>query len=65
MLQADGNLVLYNLATNSAEWASGTSGKSVAYAVVQGDGNLVLIDQSGNVAWASKQYRELPLIGKR
>lgn len=52
-LQADGNLVLYNLGTNAAEWSSGTSGKPIANASVLGDGRLGLADSSGNIVWAS------------
>jgi hypothetical protein len=53
LLQSDGNLVLYNLGTNAAEWSSGTGGKSIANASLMGDGRLGLTDASGKTIWAS------------
>ncbi len=41
-LQGDGNLVLRDMNTSQAKWASGTNGKNGVKLVLQGDGNLVL-----------------------
>ena len=40
--QSDGNLVLYDLATGTALWWTGTFTNRPGQAVMQGDGNLVL-----------------------
>ena len=50
-MQEDGNLVVISL--GHAIWASGTSGNPGAYAVMQGDGNLVVYSSSGAGLWAS------------
>lgn len=52
-LQGDGNLVLRDMATNQARWASGTNGKNGVRLAMQGDGNLVLYTASGAAVWAS------------
>lgn len=52
-LQGDGNLVLRNMQTNQAMWASATNGKNGVRLVMQGDGNLVLYTSSNTVVWAS------------
>ena len=49
--QSDGNLVLKNGGT--VLWASNTSGTSAGQAVMQGDGNLVVRDASGQPRWDS------------
>lgn len=49
--QQDGNLVLY--AGNAPVWASGTLGKGVGRAVLQGDGNLVIYNSANQPLWAS------------
>jgi hypothetical protein len=49
-MQGDGNLVLYG-ASNSALWASGTSGNPGAYLVLGDDGNLVVDSAAGTVLW--------------
>jgi hypothetical protein len=50
-LQADGNLVVYNLALNTAIWSSGTAGQAVSFGAMQHDGNFVLYGPSGNAVW--------------
>ena len=57
ILQADGNLVLYQLSTGKALWASGTNNNKAKYLYFQPDGNLVLraADHS-TVIWASNIY---------
>jgi hypothetical protein len=50
VMQGDGNLVLYG-ASNSALWASGTSGNPGAYLVLGDDGNLVVDSAAGTVLW--------------
>lgn len=57
ILQTDGNLVLYktNISPNSAAWATGTHGKMVTHALMQGDGNLVIYNNSTPI-WASNTW---------
>jgi hypothetical protein len=52
VMQADGNLVLYN---NSGRplWASHTEGNPGAYLAMQSDGNLVVYSVSGQPLWSS------------
>lgn len=52
--QTDGNLVLYG--SNGALWASGTYGRGVGKAVMQGDGNLVVYNGSNQPLWASGTF---------
>ena len=52
--QTDGNLVLYGKL--GALWASGTYGRGVARAVMQGDGNLVVYNGSNQPLWASGTF---------
>lgn len=52
-MQGDGNLVLRNVATQRALWASGTNGKSAIKLVLQTDGNLVLYTASGTPVWST------------
>lgn len=49
----DCNLVLYILATGTALWSSGTSGKPGVFVVMQGDGNLVMYGPQASVIWAT------------
>lgn len=51
VMQADGNLVLYNK-DMSAVWNSGTPGKGASILKVQEDGNLVIYNAQGHT-WAS------------
>ena len=51
--QGDGNLVLYDLATGTALWWTGTFTNRPGQAVMQGDGNLVLYDLEEEPMWAS------------
>jgi hypothetical protein len=57
LMQGDGNLVLYDVTTWGAMWASGTYGWPGLSAVMQGDGNLVMYDGSGRAHWSSRTYR--------
>ncbi|WP_370112284.1 ricin-type beta-trefoil lectin domain protein [Streptacidiphilus sp. MAP12-33] len=52
-MQADGNLVLYSLASGSAVWATGTNGNNGAYAALASDGNLHVYSVSGASLWSS------------
>ena len=57
-LQGDGNLVLYVLngaAAPRAIWQSGTSGDTGDRAVLQSNGNLVLVDASGQTLWSTNK----------
>ncbi|POX44899.1 hypothetical protein C3488_31370, partial [Streptomyces sp. Ru72] len=52
-MQADGNLVLYSLATGKSLWSSGTSGNPGAWATFQ-SGNLVVYDVGATkTLWSS------------
>ncbi|KJK43142.1 hypothetical protein UK23_34550 [Lentzea aerocolonigenes] len=52
-LQQDGNLVLAYTSTGQVLWASGTTGKRSAVALMQRDGNFVIYDSRGRAVWAS------------
>ncbi|MFM0288363.1 hypothetical protein [Paraburkholderia megapolitana] len=52
-MQQDGNLVLYDLANHKALWSSGTAGSGAQSAVMQKDGNLVILKGTQPV-WVSK-----------
>lgn len=55
-MQGDGNLVLYWLngsATGRVLWDTNTSGDAGAHALLQPNGNLVLLDPSNNTLWSS------------
>ena len=55
-MQADGNLVVYDLRTHRARWSSRTGGHPGARFIVQSDGNLVIA--TGNrVHWNSRTAR--------
>ncbi len=51
ILQHDGNLVYYHHST--AIWHSGTHGQPIAKCVMQANGDLVLLNSSGQVKWSS------------
>jgi hypothetical protein len=53
VMQDDGNLVLYPIGITQADWSSGTSGRSVAWAAMQSDGNFVVYESSGTPLWSS------------
>jgi len=53
LLQGDGNLVLLRRANRHPIWASGTNGKDVAAAVMQGDGNFVIYGYRNEAFWSS------------
>lgn len=52
--QTDGNLVLYS--GSAPLWASGTLGRGVGSAVMQGDGNLVIYNAAHQPLWASGTF---------
>jgi hypothetical protein len=63
-LQAsDGNLVLYG--PTGPIWQSGTSGKGVARAVMQPDGNFVLYTASNQAVWSLNMGRANPYLNVR
>ena len=51
--QADGNLVLVNLATNAPIWYSQTGQTQPGVVLLQSDGNLVIFNASGAALWSS------------
>ncbi|WP_152648592.1 ricin-type beta-trefoil lectin domain protein [Streptacidiphilus anmyonensis] len=51
-MQADGNLVIYGLASGKALWASGTSSAG-AYAQFGTDGNLAVYNAAGTSLWST------------
>jgi hypothetical protein len=53
LLQGDGNLVLTRVDTAAALWSTQTGGASVAWLLVQPDGNVVLSNTNGTAAWSS------------
>lgn len=54
LMQTDFNLVVYNLTTNTAVWASNTSTATPGL-VVDGNGNLSLSDSLRNTVWSALQ----------
>jgi hypothetical protein len=57
-MQGDGNLVLYVLngpSTPRTVWQSGTAGDTGDRAVLEGNGNLVLIDAAGQTLWSTNK----------
>ncbi len=50
-MQANGQLVLYDLVNNRALWSTPTEGLNVSYAMVESDGELALFDANHNVLW--------------
>ena len=52
IMQADGNLVVYN-AAGAAMWASNTNGNPGAHLILQDDGNVVIYRPDGAPVWAS------------
>ncbi len=53
IMQADGNLVLYQSDTGLAAWSSGTAGHPGAHATMQTDGNFVVADAAGTTLWST------------
>eukprot|EP00026_Physarum_polycephalum_P009367 Phypoly_transcript_09488.p1 GENE.Phypoly_transcript_09488~~Phypoly_transcript_09488.p1 ORF type:complete len:309 (+),score=50.30 Phypoly_transcript_09488:421-1347(+) len=53
LVQADGNVVLYDYPNGAAHWSSNTAGKGQGpyHLTLQGDGNLVLYDSTGSALW--------------
>jgi len=60
VLQTDGNLVLYQVSTGKALWATKTNTNQAKYLFFQGDGNLVLTKTTdlSTVVWASNIYAD-------
>lgn len=59
-MQADGNLVLRNVASGAAVWSTQARGASLARggrAIMQGDGNFVVYPPTGRAVWASGTYQ--------
>lgn len=54
VMQADGNLVVYN--NNTAIWSSHTSGHPGSFLRCQDDGNLVVYGPDGSVPWFSNTF---------
>ncbi len=54
--QPDGNLVVYNNASNAATWYSGTDGHPGSKLFMQADGNLVIYDKDNKALWASNTH---------
>ena len=59
--QADGNLVVYAKNNNGLKpvWASGSIVTNPHYAIIQDDGNLVLVDSNGKGYWHTQTYGRL------
>lgn len=51
LMQPDGNLVEYPMNGSTAIWNTGTAGHPGAYAIMQGDGNLVVYSAGGTALW--------------
>lgn len=51
-LQADGNFVVYT-ASDVPVWASGSSGNPGSYLSIQNDGNMNILNQTGQAVWSS------------
>ncbi|KMT15429.1 hypothetical protein BVRB_3g061340 [Beta vulgaris subsp. vulgaris] len=52
-LTQEGGLVLFDSSNGGVVWTSDTSGKSVSSALLQDDGNLVILDGNKDVVWQS------------
>ncbi|KNA09199.1 hypothetical protein SOVF_155810 [Spinacia oleracea] len=52
-LMEEGGLVLFDPSNGGVVWTSNTSGKSVASASLQDDGNLVVLDGNKDMVWQS------------
>jgi hypothetical protein len=53
LMQADGNLVLYDDVERSAPWSTKTPGTAAGHVIMQSDGNLVLYDGQGRDQWST------------
>jgi hypothetical protein len=53
LMQADGNLVLYDAVERSAPWSTKTAGLAAGHVIMQSDGNLVLYDGQGQDRWST------------
>jgi hypothetical protein len=53
IMQADGNFVVYDKATGTLKWATGTSAYPGSYFTLQTDGNLILFISSSTFKWLS------------
>jgi len=54
MMQKDGNLVQHPGGYDLAMWSTNTKGNAGAYAMLQDDGVLVIINKDNQVIWSSK-----------
>jgi len=54
LMQLDGNLVLYQNLDGHVVWDSNTEKYHGAHAIMQNDGNLVIIDSTGSARWNSE-----------
>jgi hypothetical protein len=54
MMQADGNLVVYQIGTHRPLWASHTVGLGGTYARMQTDGNLVIYKPGNASVWSTR-----------
>ncbi len=52
----DGNFYIYDIAHAVGTWGANTAGHPNAYAILQGDGNLVVYDANGIALWNSGTY---------
>ncbi|MEU6234449.1 DUF6531 domain-containing protein [Kitasatospora sp. NPDC047058] len=64
IMQADGNLVLYQIDTGLAVWSTGTTGHPGARATLQADGNLVVTDTGGAVLWSTNTAGNTGAVAK-
>ena len=56
LMQGDGNLVLYVVATNQALWASNTYNSGAIRATLQGDGNFVVYAANNVPKWSTNTW---------
>ena len=49
--QADGNLVLFDDGAHTVVWTSGTGGIAPQQALMQTDGNFIIVDAGGGIPW--------------
>ncbi|MEV7188241.1 RHS repeat-associated core domain-containing protein [Kitasatospora sp. NPDC093102] len=64
IMQADGNLVLYQIDTGLAVWSTATAGHPGARATMQTDGNFVVTDTNGTVLWSTNTAGNTGAVAK-